>query len=773
MIANNHLHKDIKPVLWCSDCKSALAEAEAEYEQKVSPSIDVMFKAADSQALGKLFNIDTKEPIYTAIWTTTPWTIPANRALAVHAKLNYSLIEIQDTKYSSNKFYLILAEELVESCIGKYQLATTKVLSSITGDQLELQKFHHPLYDFTVPMVLADYVSTEAGTGIVHTAGGHGLDDFNTCKKYKLEVINLLKDDGTYKNQVENYPDLSLKEANNAVTQDLITNKALLNQEDYHHSYPHCWRHKTPIIFRATSQWFISMDGNNLRQTALTGAADTKWMPSWGEDRISNMLKDRQDWCISRQRTWGVPIAIFVHKETEQIHPDTNKIIEQVATMIEKEGIQAWFDLEPQDILGADADQYLKVNDILDVWFDAGSSFYSVVEQRPEFKGNKPDIYIEGSDQHRGWFMSSLMLSSGLNNKPPYKQVITHGFTVDQKGQKMSKSIGNIVTPQDIIKKFGADVLRIWIASTNYTLEMSVSDEIITRNVDVYRKIRNTARFMLANLNEFNHSKLIPPTEMVELDKWILLKTKELQAEIIAHYEAYNFHTVIKKIMNFCSVELGSFYLDIIKDRQYTASKNGKARLSCQTALYHIIQCLVRWIMPIASFTAHEIWNHLKEINPEQTEFIFTETWYTQIPDIKLEVKQELWTQMIKLKEQANKAIEEARNDNIIGSSLEAELEILLDKNNIKNVEQINKELKFIMIASKVTIIELKQGGNVNFKETNIDGVMIKVNKSKQPKCDRCWHHCATVNTNKEHAEICSRCIENTTHEQGEHRKYA
>ena len=600
IIGNGHLHKGAKPVHWCLDCRSALAEAEVEYYDKTSPSIDVMFNAIDADAVRQAFGVaQVNGPISLVIWTTTPWTLPANRAISLNAEFEYQLLQIDGRA-------LILAKDLVESVMKRAGVSEWQVLGECKGAALELQKFQHPFLALESLVVLGDHVTLEAGTGAVHTAPGHGPDDYVIGQKYGIETANPVGPDGRY--LPGTYPTLdgvNVFKANDMIVELLKEKGALLHVEKLLHSYPHCWRHKTPIIFRATPQWFISMDQKGLRAQSLKEIKGVQWIPDWGQARIESMVANRPDWCISRQRTWGVPMALFVHKESEELHPDTLALMEKVAQRVEQEGIQAWWDLDPRELMGDDADHYVKVPDTLDVWFDSGSTSYSVVDARPEFGGHAPDLYLEGSDQHRGWFMSSLMISTAMKGKAPYRQVLTHGFTVDGQGRKMSKSIGNTVAPQDVMNKLGADILRLWVASTDYSGEMAVSDEILKRSADAYRRIRNTARFLLANLSGFNPATdLVKPEEMVVVDRWAVGRAQAAQADIVASYENYDFHEVIQRLMQFCSIEMGSFYLDIIKDRQYTAKGDGLARRSCQTALWHIVEALVRWMAPIMSFTA-------------------------------------------------------------------------------------------------------------------------------------------------------------------------
>jgi isoleucyl-tRNA synthetase len=771
LIDQDHLQKGVKPVHWCTDCGSALAEAEVEYENKTSPAIDVAFTAIEPKKLAILFGVEkTQLSVAAVIWTTTPWTLPANRALAVHENLEYALVQ---TAPESDRC-LLLATDLVESCMQRFGFSEYQVLGHAQGQKLELMRFSHPFYDFDVPVVLGEHVSVESGTGLVHTAGGHGQDDFVVVQKYGLEVANPVNDNGVFKADTPLFAGEHVFKANAKIVALLEEKQALLAHAPYNHSYPHCWRHKTPIIFRATPQWFISMDKAGLRAKALEGIKDTQWLPQWGESRIENMVEGRPDWCISRQRTWGVPIAIFIHKETEAPHPNSVALIEKVAQLVEKEGIQAWYDVEPEALLGAEASDYKKVTDILDVWFDAGSSFNSVVAQRPEFRGASPDLYLEGSDQHRGWFMSSLMISSGVNGQAPYKQVLTHGFTVDEKGHKMSKSLGNTIAPQEVMNKLGADILRLWVASTDYTAEMAVSNEIFKRNADAYRRIRNTARFLLANLNGFDvASDQIQPQAMAALDRWILRRAKALQAELIEAYDTYHFHTVVQKLMNFCSVELGSFYLDIIKDRQYTAKADSQARRSCQTAIYHILEAMVRWIAPVLSFTADELWQAMPAPEAERSEFVFTEFWYEGLASMQLddEFGDAEWSSLLAVRSQVNKALEQARKEGTIGASLEAQVTLYTSPEYTTMLQKLGSELRFVLLTSSVSLKPLTEASHACLS-TELDTLKLEVVKTSASKCVRCWHHCDDVGMNADHSELCIRCV-NNIEGAGEQRAFA
>ncbi|HEY5715554.1 MAG TPA: class I tRNA ligase family protein, partial [Psychromonas sp.] len=612
--------------------------------------------------------------------------------------------------------------------------------------------------------------------GSVHTAPGHGQDDYAVGLRYDLEVANPVADNGVFREDTEFFAGLHVFKANDRVLEVLAEKNALLCSVKLKHSYPHCWRHKTPIIFRATPQWFIAMDQKGLRDNALAGIKGVKWIPSWGQQRIEKMIENRPDWCISRQRTWGVPITLFVHKETDELHPNSVEMMELIARKIEQEGIQAWWDLEPESLLGFEADEYRKVTDTLDVWFDSGTTHASVVAQREEYtlasgEQAEADLYLEGSDQHRGWFQSSLMTGMAINNKAPYKEVLTHGFVVDGNGKKMSKSLGNVMSPQTVMNNLGADILRLWVASTDYTGEITVSDEILNRSADSYRRLRNTSRFLLANLNGFDPSTdLVPSHEMVALDRWIVAQTLTLQNEIIEAYESYSLHVVYQKLMHFCSIELGSFYLDIIKDRQYTAKAESNARRSCQTALFHIAEALVRLMAPILSFTADEIWAGLPG---ERDEFVFTTVWYDGLFGLsENEVfSNEAWSQLISVRAEVNKALEIARKENIIGGGLEAEVTLYASDEVSRLLATLEDELRFVLITSQAVVKPLADAPQ-SAQQTEVAGLSVTVVKSAAEKCDRCWHHRAEVGQNAQHPELCGRCVTNIDG-QGEVRKFA
>ncbi|MEH6530020.1 MAG: isoleucine--tRNA ligase [Photobacterium frigidiphilum] len=780
---NDHLLKGFKPVHWCTDCGSALAEAEVEYQDKVSPSIDVKFKAVDEAGVVAKFNCaeghEGQGDVSVVIWTTTPWTMPANRAVAVRDDLEYVLVQVEaDAANDKAAYRLIVAAELAKDVMDRAGIEHFHNLGFCKGADLELMRFNHPFYSFDVPIVLGDHVTTESGTGCVHTAPGHGQEDFVVGQKYGLEIANPVGSNGVYLPDTELFAGQHVFKANDVVVETLKEHGALLHHHAYEHSYPHCWRHKTPIIFRATPQWFISMDKAGLRAKALGEIKNVQWLPEWGQSRIEGMVEGRPEWCISRQRTWGVPIALFVHKETQELHPDTRVLIEKVAQLVEQKGIQAWWDLNPAELMGeADAANYEKVLDTLDVWFDSGVTHFSVVDSREEYNGHSADLYLEGSDQHRGWFQSSLVSSVAMKGKAPYNQVLTHGFVVDGQGRKMSKSVGNVVAPKDVTNKLGADILRLWVASTDYTGEVAVSDEILKRSADAYRRIRNTARFFLANLNGFNpETDLVAPEEMVALDRWAVGRAMEAQEEIIKAYDEYNLHGVTQRLMQFCSVEMGSFYLDVIKDRQYTAKQGGHAQRSCQTALFYIVEALVRWMAPIMSFTADEIWNEMpaSQGNGEQRDkFVFTGEWFEGLFGLADDevLNDEFWAEIQQVRGAVNKLLELARKDKVIGGSLQAEITLHANETLATKLNTLEDELRFVLLTSKaaVAITDIMPEGA---QETDVEGLFVTVNASEAAKCDRCWHHVADVGTIEGHEEVCGRCVTNISGE-GEERKFA
>ena len=740
--ANGFLYQGSKPVHWCIECGSALAEAEVEYEDKTSEVVDVTF-ILDQKNSETIFSEANNKPVAAIIWTTTPWTLPANEAISVNPKLNYGLYELSDK-------YVILATDLAENNLLKYR-QPIKLINNFKGKELEGLLFKHPFLNKTVPIVCGDHVTTEAGTGLVHTAPAHGIDDYVVGSKYNLPVENPVDEYGKFKRDVPHVAGLSVWDSNTVIIALLKSKNALVFDEKYTHSYPHCWRHKIPIIFRATHQWFIGMNNKNNNQHSLRNLSDdavsnTNFFPSWGKARLETMIKNRPDWCVSRQRNWGVPITMFLHKETSEPHPDTLLFFEKIAKMIEKDGIDAWFNLDIQNFLGIDAKDYKKVSDTLDVWFDSGTTHESVLLQRDDLS-SQADLYLEGSDQHRGWFQSSLLTSCAMNEKAPYKALLTHGFVVDGQGYKMSKSKGNVIAPQKVMDQYGADILRLWVATTDYSGELNISDEILKRVADSYRRIRNTLRFLCANLEDFDYKKhLVEPNEMLSLDRFAIYKVDELQSVILDHYEKFEFYLAIQKFVAFCSEELGGFHLDILKDRLYTTSEDSFARRSAQTSLYHISHSLMRVMAPVLSFTAHELWEVLCN---EKDHSIFTDYWY-ELPKHGLSNEDiNDWNNIIKVRAEVNKRIEEVRESGKIGSSLQAQLRINANKDIMESLTRFKDDLKFIFISSDVTI-------NLHDDDLNIEAT-----PSPYKKCERCWHYAESVGQNKEHPSICKRCISN------------
>ena len=767
IIENGHLHKGSKPVHWCTDCGSALAEAEVEYEDKQSPAIDVRFAVVDTNDFISRLNWDAdaqgEGTISLVIWTTTPWTLPANQAVALHAEFDYLLVQAGSER-------LLLAEALYEEALKRYGIDDYSILGRCKGQALEHVQLNHPFYQRQVPVILGEHVTTESGTGAVHTAPGHGQEDYVVGQQYNLLVDNPVAANGCFVPDTELFAGMHVFKANPKVLEALEERGALLHHEKMQHSYPHCWRHKTPIIFRATPQWFISMDQRDLRSSALEAVKHTTWIPDWGQARIHGMIENRPDWCISRQRTWGVPITVFVHKETSELHPQTQALFEKICEKVENEGIDAWFELAVEDILGAEADDYIKVTDTLDVWFDSGVTHACVLSQR-DYLTYPADLYLEGSDQHRGWFQSSLLSSIAINDAAPYKEVLTHGFVVDAQGKKMSKSRGNVVAPQKIVNTLGADILRLWVSSTDYTGEVSVSDEILKRTSDAYRRIRNTARFMLANMDGFEPAKnMVSTDDMLPLDRWIVQRAQNLQSEIIEAYEEYEFHYIYQKVHNFCSEDLGAFYLDVIKDRQYTTQADSLARRSAQTALYHIVEAFSRWIAPVLSFTAEEIWS---AIPGQREESVFFDSWY-EFPAFKVEedMPAEFWQQVLQVRMACSKELEGLRADKTIGGSLDAELHLYCSPELKATLEKLGDELRFVLIVSYVHLHALGEKPD-NVINTSVEGLELLALASEHPKCTRCWHHREDVGqVDEQHPELCGRCVDNVVRK-GEERLYA
>jgi isoleucyl-tRNA synthetase len=764
IVENGHVTQGAKPVNWCFDCGSALAEAEIEYQDRTSPGIDVLFASVDPSAMLSVFGIDAFDgKVGIPIWTTTPWTLPANQAVALHGELPYVLL---GGVWEGQSIAVLVAEELAETFSSRIGLENVQELGSVPGSALEHLSLKHPFYDREVPVILGEHVTTESGTGAVHTAPGHGEEDFQVGRKYDLPITNPVGGDGVYLPETGLFAGQFVWRANDSIIEKLREEQVLLKHEPFEHSYPHCWRHKSPTAFRVTPQWFISMDKQGLRAGALDAIKDVRWVPTWGEDRISSMIENRPDWCISRQRTWGVPITLFVDKSNGELHPDTQSLMQRVADEIETQGVDCWYEDDIYSRLGVDAQRYERVNDILDVWFDSGVSHRCVLDvnealQRPA------DMYLEGSDQHRGWFHSSLLSSVAMHGEAPYKEVLTHGFTVDADGKKMSKSLGNVIAPQKVMNSLGADVLRLWVASADYSGEITVSDEILKRVSDGYRRIRNTARFLLGNLDGFEPSDALAFEDMLPMDRWAVDRALQIQDELKTAYDNYQFMVVHQKVTNYCGLELSAVYLDVIKDRLYTMHRDSRARKSAQTAMYHILEALVRWVAPIISFTAEEIWALMPG---EREESIFMATWYEGLVEYQEQpYDRAFWQQTHELINDVNAALEVARADGDIGGSLAAIVQIW-PKSAVQQafLDTWGTELRFPLIVSEALVVESAQA--VSGKTLDTDGYKIGILASEEEKCVRCWHQRKDVGQSDEHPELCGRCIENVDGD-GEDRK--
>lgn len=776
IISRGHLQQGFKPVHWCINCGSALAEAEVEYADKVSLAIDVRFRVIDEISFLDRVCAEGHGPIIIPIWTTTPWTLPANEAVALNPVIDYVLVQTKAER-------LLLAEPLLEASLVRYKIVDYQRLASAPGKVFAGILLQHPFYHRHVPIVLGEHVTAETGTGAVHTAPAHGLEDYAVAQIYKLPLVNPVDSKGCYLPDTPLFAGEHVFKINPHVLTVLKEQGNLLNEESIEHSYAHCWRHKTPLIFRATPQWFISMEQQGLRADSLTAIKQVRWIPEWGQTRIETMLASRPDWCVSRQRSWGVPIPLFVHHSSRELHPKSLDLLEQIAARIEKEGIDAWYDLDAEELLGTEAKLYEKLSDCLDVWFDSGVTHYTVLMQNPELAW-PADLYLEGSDQHRGWFQSSLLTSVAMWGEAPYKAVLTHGFTVDEKGHKMSKSLGNVIAPDKVIQQLGADILRLWVSSTDYRKEMAVSDEILKRTAEAYRRIRNTVRFLLANLHDFDPAlDCVSSDNLLSLDSWILERAGFLQAEIISAYHDYQFHLIYQKLHNFCINDLGGFYLDIIKDRQYTLQKESTPRRSAQTALFHIAEAMVRWLAPILSFTAEDIWQYLPG---KREETVFLNEWHVLPLVFERDPlaliyqrwdRQTYWNIMIQIRTEVNKIIEKSRIAGELGSSLEADIELYVqpDSQLASLLGALQEELRFVLITSGAKLLTRFPPEGVTLTTFNAETLGIKVISTlgRKIKCVRCWHRCFDIGKTAEHPMLCQRCVDNLPHGKGEQRYYA
>ncbi len=769
IVSNGHVMRGAKPVYWCFDCGSALAEAEIEYADKQSPAVDVAYDAVDPKALASKFDIDATEAIVAVpIWTTTPWTLPESQAVSLGAELEYALIE--GPQRDGKRVLLVVASALVEKVSLRYGLEQASVLGHVEGRELQGLLLKHPFYEREVPVILGDHVSAEDGTGAVHTSPDHGIEDFVVSREYGIGLLNYVGPRGAYRADTPMVGDLELGnmhiwKANEAIVDVLRQRGVLLDFVKIEHSYPHCWRHKTPVIYRTTPQWFISMEQADLRDTALTGIKNVRWVPAWGEERIAGMVAGRPDWCISRQRTWGVPIALFVNKVTQEPHPDSVALLEQVAKKVEQGGVDAWFAMDPAELLGDQVDDYEKVTDVLDVWFDSGVTHFAVIGQRPELQQGKAShykvMYLEGSDQHRGWFQSSLLTSSAIFGRAPYQDVLTHGFAVDANGRKMSKSLGNVIAPQKVMDTLGADVLRLWVASADYRNEMTVSDVILKRVSDTYRRIRNTAKFLLGNLDGFDPATdLLPVEDMLLLDKWAVQQAFDVQQAVVAAYERYDFPEVVARVQNFCTNELGALYLDITKDRLYTMPTDSRGRRSAQSAMYRVAEALVRWLAPVLSFTAEEIWQQLPG---ERGDSVLFETWYDGLASPQSAPEQRrYWSELLAIRDTASRVLEGMRKTDQIGASLEAKLVIHADESTQNRYTEVADELRFFFITSELDLASLAPRPDDAVK-VELDGTeaWVSASVSEAAKCVRCWHRRDDVGSHAEHPELCGRCVGN------------
>ena len=769
IIEGGHLLRGNKPVHWCSVCASALAEAEVEYKEHTSPAIDAAFAVVDSTDLGRRLDLPAAAAAAVIpIWTTTPWTLPANRAAALHPDCEYLLL---DAVCRGRHRQLLLARECSEACLARYGAEDVRTLAACRGAALDGLRLRHPFLEREVPVVMGGHVTAEAGTGAVHIAPAHGLDDYRIGQRDALPLDDLVDEAGRFRQQTPLFAGREVFEANAGIIATLAGEGALLCAGDIQHSYPHCWRHGVPVIFRAAPQWFLSMEKGDLLACALRETEQVQWLPPSGRARMAAMLKGRPDWCISRQRLWGVPLPLFLHRRSGELHPRTAQLLEEAAQRIEREGIEAWEQLEPAEMLGAEARDYEKCTDTLDVWFDSGVTHDCLLAQREGLQW-PADMYLEGSDQHRGWFQSSLLTAVALRGGAPYRQVVTHGFAVDAQGHKMSKSRGNVIAPQQLIEKQGADVLRLWVAATDFRGEMVISDEILGRVADTYRRIRNTARFLLANLSGFDPAAhRLTAQEMLPLDYWIVHRTVLLQDALRRDYEACRFHFIYQKLHNFCVTELGGFYLDIIKDRQYTAAAAGRPRRSAQTALYMVAEALVRWIAPVLSFTAEELWQHLPG---KRDESVFLEEWYGEMEAFRGEgtFTDEEWELLMAVRAAVNQELERQRSAREIGSSLDAEAELYCDAPMQTLLQRLEDELRFLLLTSAARVAPAAEAPSSATAVPEVAGLRLRAVVSEYEKCARCWHRRPEVGQVPGHPQLCGRCLENIQSDSGEERHY-
>ncbi len=771
ILDNGHVFRGYKPVHWCLDCASALAEAEVEYADRTSPAIDVRFRVVDEAAVLGHFGADARArrdgELSVVIWTTTPWTLPANQAVSLHPEFEYALL-LFDAGAGPER--VIVARDLVAEVTRRWEIEHFEELAVCRGAELQGVLLQHPFYDRQVPIVTGDHVTLEAGTGAVHTAPGHGHDDFIIGQRWDLPMDNPVGPDGRFRDGTPIFAGEQVFEANPHIVETLREHSRLIRHERFQHSYPHCWRHKTPVIFRATPQWFISLDQKGLRGQALEAIRTVRWTPDWGQSRIEGMVEGRPDWCISRQRTWGVPIALFIHRETDEPHPGSVALLEQIATRVEQHGLDAWWDLDPAELLGDAASDYVKAGDIMDVWVDSGLMHHCVPAIRPDLTFPS-DLYLEGSDQHRGWFQSSLLTSVAMHGTAPYRGVLTHGFTVDEKGHKMSKSVGNVVAPQKVVNSLGADILRLWVAATDYRGEMSVSDEILKRMSDSYRRIRNTARFFLGNLHGFDPvAHAVPVDDMIAIDRWAVERARDLQAALVEAYRDYEFHQIYQRLHNFCVLDMGGFFLDVIKDRLYTTQTGSRARRSAQTAMYYIAEAMVRWLAPILSFTAEEIW---ADLPGERAESVLLDAWYA-IPGGARPAEAIDWPLLLKVREAVTKELERLRNEDKIGSGLAAEVSLYTEPAVLERLNVLGDELRFVFITSEATAhcLDERPADAVEIDGFAAGRLFVQVRPSTNEKCVRCWHRRPDVGEDAEHPEICGRCVDNVTGA-GEQRRFA